>query len=84
MLLSADESDLCSEINAPFDEHKIVRSHATAVFPFVTWVMLDGKRLPFAVWKDECDGKNVILRVDAPEIAESKWPFQCRNGYGSP
>ena len=71
-------------INAPFYEHKFVRSHATTVFPFVAWVMLDRKRLAFTVRKDECDGEQVVLGIDAPIIAECEWPLHCRNGYGSP
>jgi hypothetical protein len=72
------------QINAPFEEYKIIRSHTTNVFPFVIWVMFDGICVAFAVWIDECDGEHVILGIDAPKIAEREWPLQCRNGYGSP
>ena len=72
------------QINAPFEEHKIVRSHATNVFPFVVWVMFDGICVAFTVCIDECDGEHIILEVNASKIAEREWPLQCRNGYGSP
>ena len=57
------------QINAPFEEHNVIGSHTTDIFPFVIWVMLDGICFAFAVWKDECDGQHIILEVDAPKIA---------------
>ena len=37
--------------------------------------MFDSKCLAFAVRKDECDGEQVILGIDAPKIAEREWPL---------
>ena len=75
---------IISTPNAPFDEHNIIRSHPTNVFPFVIWVMLDGKRLALTVREDERDGEEIILGVDAPKITERERPLYRRNGYRSP
>ena len=50
------------------------------------WVIFDSICLGFevGVWIGECDGEHIVLGVDAPKIAESEWPFQCWDGYGSP
>ena len=71
-------------INAPFEEHNIVRSHATKIFPSVIWVMFDRICLAFAVRIEACDGEHVVLGVDTSKITECERPLQCRNGYGSP
>ena len=77
-------TDLLSQINAPFDEHKVIRCHSTDVFPFVTGIVFDVIHLVLADRKDECGGEHVILGIKAPKITQGERKLQCRNGYGSP
>jgi hypothetical protein len=43
-----------------------------------------GKSLAFAVGIDKRDGEHVILGIDAPKVAQSKWKLRGRDCDRSP
>lgn len=59
----------------PLDEDELVWSHPSQVLPLVVLVVRDTKRLSFTVRVLQGGGHQILLVVDAVEVAESKRPI---------
>lgn len=69
---------------SPFDEDKLIRGHSLDIFPPVVGIVTDTERLTIPVGVSQRDGSQILLRINAPEVAQSQWPIVGRDADRTP